>query len=377
MLANTASTSDMPINVMLKPASGSCNLRCRYCFYADIQGNRETKNYGMMSVATLEAIVKKTLAYERRECTIAFQGGEPTLAGLDFFRELIRIQKEYNVNGVKISNALQTNGIGLDDEWAEFFVKNNFLVGLSLDGMQGKHDMFRVHADGSGTFDEVLKTAAVFDAHKVEYNILTVVNSKTAQNIKRTYEFFKKHGFLYQQYIPCLEPFTDTSKHDYSLTPHLYATFLKDLFDLWYDDISKHNFIYIRYFENLLGMINGYPPESCGMAGHCMAQNVIEADGSVFPCDFYMLDEYKIGNLVTDCFEEIEANRHKIKFIENSYKVEEECKGCKWLQICRGGCRREREDGGLLILNRHCEAYKEFFDYAYKRLASIEIPKMR
>ena len=270
--------------------------------------------------------------------------------------------------------AIQTNGYLIDDGWAQFFAGHKFLVGLSLDGIKDTHDINRIDAAGAGTYKKVMHAVQIFKKHKVEFNILTVINARTAKSIEKIYHFYKKNDLRYQQYIPCLDPLWESrGQHEYSLTPERYACFLKTLFDLWYYDVKKGEFVYNRYFENLVGMLAGCPPESCGMMGHCSCQNVVEADGSVYPCDFYVLDQYKLGNLASDDFETIEKKRGTISFIGESFYVSEECKQCKWYGICRGGCRRDREPmvDGKLSLNYFCSSYKEFFEYSYERLCEL------
>lgn len=363
-----------PLNLLIKPASGYCNFKCKYCFYEDVAHNREVQSYGFMSIKTLEQIVKKALKFAKDECTFTFQGGEPTLVGLDFYKDLIKFQKKYNKKGLKIHNTIQTNGYLIDKEWAKFLHNNNFLVGISLDGTKEINDINRIDANKEGTYDNILETIELFNKYKVEYNILTVVTSYVAKNIRSIYEFYKEKNFSYQQYIPCLDPIGEKrGNHEYSLTPKLYGQFLKDLFDLWYEDMRSGRFVYNRYFENIVGIIKGFRPEACGMIGHCTLQNVIEADGSVYPCDFYVLDDQKIGNLIEMDFEDIERKRNKSKFIETSLKVEDCCMECKWKNLCRGGCRRDRDENmdGNLSLNYFCESYKEFFEYAIDRLAKF------
>ena len=185
------------ITLLIKPASGSCNLRCRYCFYADEMNIRSERTYGMMSLETLDTLVEKTLNQVTHMATFAFQGGEPTLAGLDFYRSLIEIEKKHNHKGIEIHNSLQTNGIVIDEEWAQFLHDNQFLVGLSLDGYQELHDENRKFPDGTGSFGRVMETARLFQKYQVEFNILTVVTAQSARRIRRTYQFFESQGFTY------------------------------------------------------------------------------------------------------------------------------------------------------------------------------------
>ncbi|NLZ54654.1 MAG: anaerobic sulfatase maturase, partial [Thermoanaerobacteraceae bacterium] len=333
-----------PLSILMKPASGNCNLRCKYCFYHSVTEIREVENYGMMKLGTLETIVQKALQFADGICMFAFQGGEPTLRGLDFYKKFIEFQKKYNTKNVRLNNAIQTNGIVIDDEWAEFLAENNFLVGISLDGPKDIHDSLRVDAKNRGSFNRVMNTISLFNKHRVEFNILCVVNSYVARHINKIYTFFKKNNFRYLQFIPCLDPLNEEpGGYDYSLTPERYAYFLKNLFDMWYDDIMKGNMVSIRYFDNLVGMLMGYPPEVCGMIGQCSCQFVIEADGGVYPCDFYVIDEWYLGNIENMGFVELKNSDAGKKFVEVSKHIDPRCTECKWFTLCRGGCRRARE----------------------------------
>ena len=368
------SRSRYPLNVLIKPVSGACNMNCTYCFYCDEMENRSQKSFGIMSEKTAESLIQKALDGTHSACTFAFQGGEPTLRGLDFFRFFCDTVRSCNIHKIPVQFALQTNGLVIDMEWAAFFAEQGFLIGLSMDGNKRIHDSMRRRRDGRGSFNNILRASQLFDNHHVEYNILTVVSASLAKNIKEVYEFYLRNNFIYQQYIPCLDPIGEKSPaHEWSLTPEAYGGFLKTLFDLWYRSFKREKPVSIRYFDNLVLMLLGRPPESCGMLGRCTFQHVIEADGSVFPCDFYVLDSYKLGNIHTDSFEDIAKAREKIGFIEKSLHVDPECQTCKWYSLCRGGCRRDRDTftGKPLEKNRFCASYKVFFPYAYERLAEV------
>ncbi|MEG1525587.1 MAG: anaerobic sulfatase maturase [Clostridia bacterium] len=362
------------LNILMKPASSNCNLRCRYCFYHDETENRSVQSFGFMSEQTLEAIVQKALSFATESCTFGFQGGEPTLAGLDFFQNVIALQKKHNTKNLNIRNALQTNGMLLDDDWASFLAENKFLVGISLDGDESLHNLYRKDAQEEGTFARVMQGIEALKRHNVEFNVLTVVTAQTAKRIKEIYSFFMKHGFVYQQYIACLDPVGESKgTRKYSLTPELYARFLKNLFDVWYEDRIAGRFVYNRYLENLAAILRGQHAESCDMNGVCSVQYAIESDGSVYPCDFYMLDAYCIGNLNTNSWQEIDRNRDRIGFIPQSAILPEQCRNCPWLRLCRGGCRRNRiaagaEDSGV---NCFCKSYLEFFPYMLPRMREL------
>ena len=369
-----------PIQLLIKPASGNCNLRCKYCFYYDEMQHRETDNYGLMSLNTLENLVKKTLEFADGSCGFAFQGGEPTSSGLEFFKALIRFQEKYNIKNINISNSIQTNGYRLDESWAEFFAEHKFLVGVSLDGTKYTHDTYRLNTKGEGSFSDVMKTIEMFDKHHVEYNILTVVNGRTAEKISKIYSFYEKNGWKYQQYIACLDPIGEKpGSREYSLTPEIYGDFLVTLFDLWYLDWQRGKQPYIRMFENYIGILMGYVPEACDQRGVCSIQYVAEADGSVYPCDFYVMDGYEIGNFNENSIEEMAKKGANSGFVEKSLENKTECERCQYGFLCRGGCRRNRQmdENGTLGENYFCNSYKKFFDSALPRMRQIALEVSR
>ena len=363
------------LSLLIKPASGNCNMRCRYCFYADELDNREIRSYGKMFVDTMHTIVDKAMEYGDYECTIAFQGGEPTLAGLDFYRDLVAyVTAHENPKTLKIHYALQTNGYLINEEWAAFLGENHFLVGVSLDGLKEIHDRYRLDAAGKGTYQRVISAIRLLEKHQVEYNILTVVTAATARNGQKIYNYFKKNHFGYQQYIECLDPIgEEPGQHEYSLTPEKYGEFLKSMFDAWYLDMRSGTYVYNRYFENLMMIMAGQQPESCNMRGVCGKQWVFEADGSVYPCDFYALDQWRLGNIQENSFEEMDEKRDELGFIQWSMRQQEDCQKCRWFGLCRNGCRRNREPVTAEHTNRNyfCKSYQMFFEYAYPRLEEI------
>ena len=363
------------LSLLIKPASGNCNMRCRYCFYADELDNREIRSYGKMSMDTMHTIVDKAMEYGDYECTIAFQGGEPTLAGLDFYRDLVAyVTAHENPKKLKIHYALQTNGYLINEEWAAFLGENHFLVGVSLDGLKEIHDRYRLDAAGKGTYQRVISAIRLLEKHQVEYNILTVVTAATARNGQKIYNYFKKNHFGYQQYIECLDPIgEEPGQHEYSLTPEKYGEFLKSMFDAWYLDMRSGTYVYNRYFENLMMIMAGQQPESCNMRGVCGKQWVFEADGSVYPCDFYALDQWCLGNINKNSFEEMDQKRDELGFIQWSMRQQEDCQKCRWFGLCRNGCRRNREPVTAEHTNRNyfCKSYQMFFEYAYPRLEEV------
>lgn len=351
------------ISMLIKPASSSCNLRCRYCFYHDVSEKRKTQNYGMMTEATLENLVKRGLESAEYSIIFAFQGGEPTLRGLDFYKKFHEYVQRYNTNNILIQYSLQTNGTLINDEWADFFHQHNYLVGLSLDGPQRINDGYRLDAKDKGTYHAVMRCAKILNRHKVEFNILSVINKLVAKDANAVYKFFRNNNFAYIQFIACLDELGEIpGSNPYSLTPEDYGKFLTTIFKLWYNDMKKGHIVSIRMFENILSILLGLDIESCDMRGTCSPHAVVEADGSVFPCDFYVVDAYRLGNINEQSLESMLANEVTQNFVTASTQIPQGCANCTWNKICRGGCRRHRyinEDN--LYENYFCKAYQDFY----------------
>ncbi len=363
-----------PISVLIKPASSGCNMSCRYCFYCDEAEKRSQRSYGVMSEQTLKNVIRKTMLRAEGMIGYAFQGGEPTLAGLDFFRRVVELEKQYNKNHIRVDNSLQTNGLLIDEAWCRFLAEQHFLVGLSVDGTEEIHDSMRRTVTGGPTYGRVLTAAEMMDAFGVDYNILTVVTPQVAGQIRSIYSLYRDRGWDYQQYIVCLDPLGDPcGQSPWSISPGMYGRFLIDLFDLWYADLERGRQPLIRQFENYVAIAAGRIPESCDMRGTCGIQNVVEADGSVYPCDFYVLDEYRLGNFNEDRLDAIDEARRRIGFVERSEKLDPACRECPFYRLCRGGCQRSRvwDEAAEAYKNDFCEGYRLFFDHSYEKLIDI------
>ena len=349
-------------------------MRCKYCFYADEMGHRASPSFGIMSLDTAELVVQRTIEYSHRDGFVGFmfQGGEPTVAGLDFFRCFTELVKKHNECGLRVSYGLQTNGYAIDAEWAKFLAENGFLVGLSIDGPAELHNRNRVDAQGENTFNKVMNAAALFRKYGVSFNTLTVVTSQNAASAVKIYNFLVKNGMTWHQFIPCLAPLGDESDTS-PLTAEQYGVFLCRLFDRWYEDMKAGRYVYNRTFENYVGILVGRPPEECGMCGFCTLQFVIEADGGAYPCDFYVLDEYRLGSFVADPLESLLNKADEIGFVKKSQTLPTDCRSCEWVMLCRGGCRRNREpfEHNEPTSNRFCLGYKAFFEHAYPRLSEL------
>lgn len=361
------------ISVMIKPVSGNCNMKCSYCFYGDEQEKRKQKSFGMMTEETLKNVIRKAVLHTDGACFLTFQGGEPSLAGLGFFEKCVQYADHYSRKRVPVHYAFQTNGTDITEEWCEFFRKHRFLVGVSVDGTERIHDRYRKFQNGGATYGKIAQACERMDRCGVEYNILTVVHREVAENIREIYDDYKKKGWNYQQYITCMDPlYEEKGSHPYSLEPEQYGRFLSDLFECWYKDYQDGKQPYIRQFENYIGILMGFLPEACEHQGTCGIQYAVEADGSVYPCDFYMLDYYCLGNLNTDSIAQIDAKREEISFREISKAMPEECQNCPYRRLCRNGCQRNRvlQDDGT-YKNYFCEGNKFFFKKHLTQLTKI------
>lgn len=358
------------IQLLIKPASSLCNLRCGYCFYRDETQHREVASHGIMSQETLELTMRKALEAAQESCIIGFQGGEPTLAGLDFYKNVVKLAEKYKKPETYVGYSLQTNGILIDDEWLDFLEEHRFWVGLSVDGDRSIHDRNRPDAQGKETYARTVRVWKELQRRRIDSTVLCVLTRQSARRIRSVYENLKKIGAFQLQFIPCLDPIgKERGGEVYSLTPKLYAEALKTLFDLWFEDLQKGVGVYIRTFENYVGILRGEPPEACAMYGRCSQQNVVEADGSIYPCDFYALDEYCQGNIRDTDFEKIHMGIGSDPFFADAQQRGDDCASCRWYPLCRGGCRRDCfEDAQHVRRNYYCEAYREFFAYTINRL---------
>ena len=352
------------VNILIKPASSACNMGCKYCFYRDVAANREDAFAGMLSLDTMERIIRAGMEYAEGICSFAFQGGEPTLAGLDFYRSVVSLERKYARPGIEIRNALQTNGILMDDDWAAFLAENHFLVGLSLDGPAQLHDENRLDLCGRGTFNRVTRAARLLEKHGAEYNILCVVTGRNARSIEKIYRFYRQKGFRWLQFIPCLEPLgIARGTSAYALSVSAYGDYLIRIFDLWLEDLRQGTYVSIRHLDNWLSLLLGEPPEICSMTGHCSVQFVIEGDGGVYPCDFYVLDRWRMGTVGEEPLGRMLESAAARKFVSGSMYVPPACRDCRFGAICRNGCRRDRvmQPDGRIGRNFYCDAYRRFF----------------
>lgn len=348
------------LSVLLKPASSLCNMRCRYCFYADLAEKREISSYGLMSRETARGILRSL----QRELspgdrlTIAFQGGEPTMAGIGFFRDFFAAAGEL-LPDIRLNWSFQTNGLLLDDDWCRLFAERKVLVGLSLDGPAAQHNAQRPDAAGKGTCSRVRASMALLRRHGVDFNILTVLTAEAARHPTAVWNWLVSEEIRYVQFIPCLDGLDARSPSRYALTPSRFRDFYRGLFLLWKRGMEQGQIVSVKFFDDLVNLYFTGRVTACGLNGRCAVQTVVEADGEVFPCDFYALDPYRMGSLLYASPSELCGAAGGFLAEGRGYAARPPCRGCRYEKSCGGGCKRMRDS--VYIENGVCR-YAELLD---------------
>lgn len=355
---------------MAKPRGAICNLDCKYCFFLKKERLYPGSNF-RMSHEVLESYIRQILeAHQGQEVTVAWQGGEPTLMGLDFFRRSIEYEKKYQRPGSVIYNTLQTNGTLLDDEWCAFLHEHKFLVGLSLDGPKELHDAYRMDKGGRSVFDKVMRAVRLLQKHKVEFNILATINAANSGHPLAVYQFFRDDvGVQFIQFIPIVERDNETgfvegnAVTNRSVKPKQFGHFLNAIFDEWVRrDVGR---IFVNYFDAALASWVGAPPALCITAATCGFAMALEHNGDLYSCDHFVEPRYLLGNIMDRPIVELAASDKQRQFGQNKRDMlPRYCRECKVLFACNGECPKNRfieAPDGEPGLNYLCEGLKEFF----------------
>ncbi|WP_306439379.1 anaerobic sulfatase maturase [Paenibacillus sp. tmac-D7] len=358
---------------MWKTVSEDCNLACDYCYYSTCGGKPGPK-INRIETRILEKFIKEYMAKSKGGASFAWQGGEPLLAGLDFFEEVVRLQAKYAPPHTQISNGLQTNGTLINEEWACFFKTYNFLIGVSIDGPQEIHDARRVTGSGKDSFHMIMNGIEHLRKYKVDFNILTVVHDQNVDKVQELMEFYDREGFEYIQFIPCMDfRAQQTDKQgQYLITPEQYGKFLCDAFDIWYKDGNPNRSI--RFFDNMLSVYLQQGAELCIHRKECPKTLILEQNGDAYPCDFFISDDYKIGNVGEDSLDDILASPVYQKFLSMKPRLPEKCTSCRYLNLCHGGCPRNRTWSRFddqVDVDYFCKSYMQIYAYADERMKIV------
>ena len=369
-------------HVMTKPIGPVCNLDCRYCFYLEKEKLYPGKTHFRMNDEVLEQYVRQHIeAQDVPEISFAWQGGEPTLMGLEFFRRVVELQKKY-ANAKRITNAFQTNGTLLDDAWCEFFKANEFLIGLSIDGPREIHDRYRVDKKGGATFDAVMRGMGFLKKHNVDFNALCVVNRVNAKKPLEVYRFLRDEGSGFIQFIPLVErsrgteglaqpPGRATAETQaspvtpWSVEPPAFGEFLCAIFDEWVRrDVGR---AFVQLFDVQLGIWMGMPASLCVFAETCGGAMALEHNGDLYACDHYVYPEYKLGNVMDTGMRALVDSEQQRRFGQDKRdSLPKYCRHCDLRFACNGECPKHRfmkTPDGESGLNYLCAGYKRFFHH--------------
>jgi len=391
---SAAVRSREPFHIMVKPMGPLCNLDCRYCFYLEkaslFAGNEKWR----MSDAMLERYVQAYIEAQPEDVpiTFAWQGGEPTLCGVDFFRKAVRWQKQYGA-GRQIENAFQTNGTLLNDEWGTFLADENFLVGVSIDGPESIHDAYRVDRKGKGTWREVMRGIEVLKRHRVDFNTLTCVHRRTSKKPEDVYRFLKGIGSRYLQFIPIVErkanapadrlglslavppplDFPEDEVWDdpdcpvtpWSVRPRDYGEFLVKIFDQWVRrDVGR---IYVQLFDTALGKWLQIPGGLCIFSETCGRAMALEHNGDLYACDHFVYPGHRLGNIAETPIGELADSPRQAAFGQAKREtLPQQCQDCAVRFACNGGCPKQRfatTRDGESGLNYLCAGYERIFTH--------------
>lgn len=377
---NIATPFAKPLYVMLKPAGAHCNLACKYCYYLEKNNLYQNSHRHLMSDEMLEQFTREYIeAQTMPQVLFTWHGGEPLMRSIDFYKKALALQKKY-AHGKQIDNVIQTNGTLLTDEWCEFFAKNHWLVGISIDGPQEYHDHYRMTPAGKPSWEKVMQGISLLKKHRVEWNAMAVVNAYNAEHPLEFYHFFRDNGCQYLQFTPIVERLT---KHedgrtlasiaddreiplaDASVTPQQWGNFLCTIFDDWVrHDVGK---TFVEIFDCTLANWMGVLPGICAYSKECGHAGVMEHNGDVYSCDHFVFPEYKLGNIREQSLIDMLYGEKQQAFSRLKHtSLPRQCKECDMEFACHGECpknRFEKDKYGEPGLNYLCQGYYQYYTH--------------
>jgi len=361
-------------SVLIKPSGPDCNLDCTYCFYLEKAGMYHQNKVHRMDEKTLEVLIRQVMDQSGSEVSFGWQGGEPTLMGLDFFKKVIELQQKYG-NGKSVGNGLQTNGLLLNEEWADFLKEYNWLVGISLDGPQHIHDHYRLTQSGKPSWEIVSRNAKMLLDKGVATNVLSCLTDHSADHIEEIYNYHKNLGFDFMQFIPIVETDKENPRQaaSFSLSPEKYGEVLCKLWDLWTADFKDGiPTTSVRHFDSVFHTYVGIPAPECTLHKECGVYTVIEHNGDVYSCDFFVDPKWKLGNIKEGKLINMLNSKKQDQFGCIKANLPRKCKTCPYLKHCFGGCTKDRvKDPKFNGMPRFCESYKMFFAHAHTQLQEM------
>ena len=372
------------MSVLLKPTSSRCNLDCTYCFYLSKQSIYPWSDRPSMSLDTFETFLRQYVPMSAPHLSFLWQGGEPTMMGLPFFeaaveREIAVTRELISGPMPPVNNAIQTNATLLDEDWARFFKERRFLVGVSIDGPPEWHDRFRIDPVGRPSHDNVMRGVEHLKRERVPFNVLSVISQSNVDKPRELLRWLVDQGFHDLQFIPCAEPAEGCASvaeggiTPESITPTEYGKFLNELFDEWIEiGVDK---VRIRWFDNLIQMLWGYPSEMCELAENC-GYIVMEHNGDCYPCDFRVEEDWLLGNVHDTPLDQIVEGEMFTRFNQVKSKLHADCQRCRWKTLCYGECPSYRivsTGNAEHELPYFCGSFIDFFSESYDRMEALAV----
>ncbi len=364
-------TIDRQFSILVKPASADCNLRCSYCFYREKSALYPASPTHRMSPRVLDRLIRSYMATEQHIYSLGWQGGEPTLMGLEFFQEAIRLQQKHGRAGSIAANALQTNGLLIDDAWARFLARYRFLLGVSLDGPPELHDAIRRTGGGQGTHAQVLRAIQALHRSGVQFNILTAVQSAHRGRGGEVYRYLVDSGLFFHQYIPIVEFDASGNPQPYTIRPEDWGEFLCEVFDQWVQADTRR--VSIRQFDAILSrLVDGEAP-LCTMSDDCRQYFMVEHNGDVYPCDFYAEPALWLGNILDSEWADMHDSPVRQEFGSAKSRLGPECTSCPFLDLCAGDCPRNRYRGSRDPRRPSwlCAGWRMFYQHSLTRFQRL------
>ena len=348
-------------SLLVKPSSADCNIRCEYCFYLEKSALYPGRHRHQMTTEVLERMIASYMETDQPTYSFGWQGGEPTLMGRGFFQKITEFQEKYGRRGASVANGLQTNGILMTDELAEHLAKYRFLVGISVDGPAKIHDVYRRTESGRGTHAQVMRGLEILKRNDVEHNVLTLVSRANVGHGREVYRYLRDElGVLYHQYIPCVEFGPDGAPTPFSITGEEWGRFLLEIFDEWRGGDEEK--VSIRLFDSILTMLVDDYANTCVMSRNCRQYFVVEHNGDVYPCDFYVEPHLRLGNIMKDRFADLWESVTFRDFGRNKRRWHADCARCPYLRLCAGDCQKMRSPAGDVGgLSHLCDGWKAFY----------------
>jgi uncharacterized protein len=350
-----------PFSLLVKPACADCNLRCTYCFYLDHCAMYPETRRHRMTEEVVDRMIASFMATEQPQYAFGWQGGEPTLMGLDFFRKVTDLQVKYGRGGASVANGLQTNATLIDADFARHLARYHFLLGVSLDGPEDVHNRYRTFADGRGSHEAVLRGIGHLKEHGVEFNILVLVSQANVHRGREVYQYLCDQGFLYHQYIPCVEYDAEGNLLPFSITGEEWGDFLCAIYDAWRPGDTRR--VSVRHFDSIVMYLVTGERNVCHMGDNCCQYLVVEHNGDVYPCDFFVEPDLKLGSVMTDSWEDLRRAERYREFGCLKAQWNAACDGCACLEFCRGDCLKHRlpRHNDPRSLSTLCAGWKRFY----------------